>query len=199
MKQILCYGDSNTHGFRTADRGRYDYTIRWTGLVNEALGERAVVFNCGYNGRTCNFEDPIKPYRNGLKFLDYELRKNKPLDVVVLMLGSNDCKHIFHSNAEEITMNMEKLIHTVKKFTIHQGKVPHILLVSPVPTSSATMKNEISFELAEHYKALAKKEHIAFADAAQWGVELDTDGLHFTAKGHKAFAEGILPELEALL
>jgi len=38
MKNILCYGDSNTYGYNPENGQRYDYNIRWTGILQNLLG-----------------------------------------------------------------------------------------------------------------------------------------------------------------
>lgn len=64
MKNILCYGDSNTFGF-TLHGGRHPYDVRWTGRLQLALGRRTRVIEEGCGGRTTVFEDPIDLGRNG--------------------------------------------------------------------------------------------------------------------------------------
>lgn len=206
MKQILCFGDSNTHGFDAMTCGRYDYHTRWTGLVNEALGERALICEAGLNGRTCGFEDPEVSGRNGLMYLNCELKTHKPLDAVVLMLGTNDCKAYYHADGAEIARQMEKLIRMVQTFSYWEGEETKILLVSPVPLDENCVGGdfdgqsvETARSLGEYYRRLAEKWNIAFADAGEWGVQLDFDGTHFTPQGHRRFAEKITEELGRVL
>lgn len=207
MRQILCFGDSNTHGFDAMTGGRYDYHTRWTGLVNEALGEQALICEAGLNGRTCGFDDLEVPGRNGLSYLNCELQTHKPLDVVVLMLGTNDCKICFHADGEEIARQMEKLIRMVQTFAYWEDSKTKILLVAPVPLNENSVGGcifnrksvETARSLGEHYRQLAEKLNITFADSGEWGVQLDFDGIHFTPEGHRRFAERITKELERML
>lgn len=206
MKQILCYGDSNTHGYDAFTGGRYDYFTRWTGRVNEALGKDALICEEGLNGRTCGFDDPKVPGRNGLALLDCAIQTNKPLDLVVVMLGSNDCKTCYQADGSEITRRMGKLIRRIKLFGMFGEGEMKILLMAPVPLDERCVGEEfglrsveVSRTLAEQYQALAEKDGILFGDAGGWGIPLDFDGTHFTPEGHRIFAEKMTGKIKEIL
>jgi lysophospholipase L1-like esterase len=92
MKEILCYGDSNTWGFTPATGARYPYAVRWPGVLGALLGSGCRITENGVNGRTTVFNDPDFPCRNGKTGLGYALCAGKPFDLVILMLGTNDLK-----------------------------------------------------------------------------------------------------------
>ena len=92
MKHILCYGDSNTWGFQPGFGGRYPRQRRWTGVAEGLLGDGYVLLENGLNGRTTDFDDPELPYRNGRKGFAYAMVSQKPIDLLLLMLGTNDLK-----------------------------------------------------------------------------------------------------------
>ena len=92
MKRILCYGDSNTWGYTPITGVRYDEHTRWTGRLQDVLGEDYCVQEEGLNARTSAFDDPFKPYLNGKDMLEGILVSAKPLDVLVISLGTNDLK-----------------------------------------------------------------------------------------------------------
>lgn len=94
MKRILCYGDSNTWGFTPITGARYDEHTRWTGRLQDMLGEDYCVQEEGLNARTSAFDDPFKPYLNGKDMLEGILVSAKPLDVLVISLGTNDLKFV---------------------------------------------------------------------------------------------------------
>ena len=106
MKTILCYGDSNTYGYNPANGLRYPKSVRWTGRLQELLGNNYMIIEEGCNGRTTIFDDPIDGWKNGLNYLKPCLNSHKPVDIVILMLGSNDLKQTFHASAEEIAKTM---------------------------------------------------------------------------------------------
>ena len=91
-KSILCYGDSNTFGYRPTDSRRYPWGVRWTSLLAERLGEEFQVIEAGLNSRTTVIDDDIEKDRNGWKTIDLVLEMNWPLDLVIVMLGTNDMK-----------------------------------------------------------------------------------------------------------
>jgi lysophospholipase L1-like esterase len=110
MKNLLLYGDSNTWGFDPATTLRYPYHLRWTTICAALLGDGYNCIPAGMNGRTTAFDDPVKGSRNGIKGLDYELQTHKPLDLFVVMLGTNDLKY---TEAKGSAAGMEKLIELV--------------------------------------------------------------------------------------
>ncbi len=95
MKTILCYGDSNTHGFNPATQGRFSLSERWTGVLMRELGSDYHVIEEGLGGRTTVWDDPIMESRNGRDYLLPCLWSHKPLDLVIIMLGTNDLKDRF--------------------------------------------------------------------------------------------------------
>ena len=93
MKNVLCYGDSNTHGYDGVTVGRFPWGVRWTSLVQEALKEEQVrIIEEGQNGRTTVWDDPIEGMKSGREIPDSLSGSHSPLDVVVLMLGTNGYK-----------------------------------------------------------------------------------------------------------
>ena len=136
MYDILLFGDSNTWGFDPATGLRYPYEERWTTVCARLLGERYHCIPAGMNGRTTAFDDPEKPLRNGCRELDHELQEHKPLDLVVIMLGTNDMKF---TDAKGSAAGLEMLVGMVlsvnERFRtsspVFMGD-PSILIVSPV-------------------------------------------------------------------
>ena len=102
MTTILCYGDSNTYGYNPVNGLRYPKDVRWTGVLQKMLGEEYEVIEEGCNGRTTVFEDAKEPWKAGLGYLRPCLNTHKPIDFVIMMLGSNDLKRMFHASAQEI-------------------------------------------------------------------------------------------------
>ena len=92
MKRILCYGDSNTWGYIAGSGKRYPHDVRWTGVVQRELGEGYQVLEEGLVGRTTVFDNPFAPWRNGIDYLMPCLITHKPIDLIIVMLGSNDLR-----------------------------------------------------------------------------------------------------------
>ncbi len=197
MFQILCFGDSNTHGYDSQYASRFDRSTRWTGRLAHALGEDFHILEAGTNGMTVAFGDGEEGMAyNGLKCLPVFLNANRPLDGVVLMLGTNDTKNLFASSAQAITENMRRMITLIRTMPQLAGSAPKILLIAPVPLviqdlplyNMDAASGEISRRLGACYQKLAQEEGIYFADAGQWGIELNPDGCHFSRIGHYTFA-----------
>lgn len=208
MKTVLCYGDSNTYGLKSDLTTRYSRDVRWTGQLQKMLSEEYYIIEEGLGGRTTVWDDPIEEHKNGKKYLIPCLDSHKPLDLVILMLGTNDLKYRFSLTSFDISAAMENLVGTILKSDAGIGfQPPRLLLVSPVPVFSvgnidldrmllgAEAKSK---ELGAYYEAIAKKYNIAYLNPAG-KVEVDKkDGIHFTEKGHFQMAGliyGKMPEV----
>ena len=121
-KHIVCFGDSNTHGYCAdpkdcADGGiRYNESERWTCLLGERLGPDTLVLEEGLSGRTTVFSDPLHECMSGLDAIYSVLMSHEPVDLLIIMLGTNDTKERFSANAACIGIGMERLIMKAKKF-----------------------------------------------------------------------------------
>ena len=130
MKTILCYGDSNTYGYNPANGMRYPKNVRWPGCLGILLGNEYEVIEEGCNGRTTVFDDPIEGWKNGLDYLRPCLNTHKPIDLVIMMLGSNDLKEVFGAEAKDSAAGAATLVDVIIKFTEEkQGFVPKILFI----------------------------------------------------------------------
>lgn len=211
MKTILCYGDSNTWGYNPETFDRYPYDVRWTGRLQAMLSDCRVL-ECGLNGRTTAFSDPLEPGRNGLKYLPIALKTHDPIDLMLLMLGTNDCKCRHGVNAEEIALGMERLILTAQAVTLWGGRSnPRILVIAPPrmdmnglegsPMAAAFDKTseQKSRRLAACYAPLCKRLGVDFFDAGTVVPSMGPiDGTHLSADGHAALAQalaGLIPTL----
>ena len=113
MINILCFGDSNTFGTNPKG-GRHSWNTRWPGRLQVLLGPEYYVIEEGMGGRTTVWDDPLEPGRCGIQALPMALQSHKPLDLVILFLGTNDCKAHFHASPRVITKGMENLCHTYR-------------------------------------------------------------------------------------
>lgn len=203
MKTILCYGDSNTYGYNPANGLRYPSDVRWTGRLQNLLGDTCRVIEEGCNGRTTVFDDPLEGWKNGLGYLKPCLNSHKPVDVVILMLGSNDLKEIFHASAQEIASGAGELVSVILSFTKEkQGYVPKIILVSPPeigeeicnsPFGCSFSQSAVhrSREFHEAYCKVAEQKNCIFFDAAKFAKPSALDSLHLMPEAHRALAEGL--------
>lgn len=210
MKSILCYGDSNTYGLKPDLVSRYPREVRWTGLLQEQLGGEYYIIEEGLGGRTTVWDDPVEEYKNGKKYLLPCLDSHKPLDLVVVMLGTNDLKSRFSVTPFDIGASMENLVKTILKtdagIDFHP---PKILLVTPVPIHSVGRKEDLdqmipdmerrSAALASYYKSIAEKYQLAYLDPSGLVEVNNVDGIHYTEKGHRQMADLIEKKVREIL
>lgn len=132
MKTILCYGDSNTWGWNPDTGLRYPRDIRWPGRLQIELGPTYYVIEEGLNGRTTVWDDPIEEHKNGKTYLYPCLESHKPLDLVVLMLGTNDLKTRFWLSTLDIVSGIARLVEIIQSSRSGvQETSPKILLLAP--------------------------------------------------------------------
>lgn len=207
MKRVLCYGDSNTWGYIPGSGKRFALASRWTGILKVKLGDEAYIVEQGLNGRTTAWEDPTHPGRNGAEILPSILEKHKPLDLVVVMLGTNDMKHFYRLTASEIAHGLETLVVIIQASQSgHLSKSPEVLLVSPprirlLPFISAQMFRgavEKSKELPGHCSAVAKRCRCHFLNATEIAAASLIDGVHLDSWGHQKLGEAMALKLASL-
>ena len=166
---ILCYGDSNTYGYNSANCGRFPQYIRWPGVLQRRLGSEYCVVEEGLNGRTTAFPKNGEIWKSGLYAFEAVAGSHFPIDVLAIMLGTNDCAAELDLSAEEITAGLEKIIIRAKSF-LHekQGYQPYIIIIAPPAIEESIYDGpffeemnarslEVSAALPEHYRALAEK------------------------------------------
>lgn len=200
MKRILCFGDSNTWGYDYVGGGRFGDEVRWTGVLEAALGSDYKIIEEGLCGRTTVFEDPLMTGRNGAKYFEPMVCSHLPIDCLVMMLGTNDMKRMFSIGAEEAAAGAERMIMRWKELLIKENhkNVPFIL-VSPVHIFAADTgvymygfdeKSEAeSKKFAEAYKLVAERQNCLFVDAALVTAPCKEDGVHLDAGGHRKLGE----------
>mgnify|MGYP000733138795 CR=1 FL=1 len=165
MKNVLCFGDSNTYGYdpagmRDGTAVRYAHDVRWCGVAQRDLGEDWHVIEEGLNGRTTVRDDMchLDTNLNGIRALPMLLEAHKPLDAIVIMLGTNDCKTVFSVGAADIADGAMALIRTVRAFPwTDAAPCPRILLMAPIKIKPQiadvymTDFDEHSVEASEHF------------------------------------------------
>lgn len=200
MKTILCYGDSNTYGLKSDLMNRYPRDVRWTGILQEKLGRGYYVIEEGLGGRTTVWDDPVEEYKNGKKYILPCLDSHKPLDLVIIMLGTNDLKSRFSVTPFDIGTSMENLVKTVLKSDAGiDFRPPKILLVTPVPIHSVGRKRDLdqmipdmdqrSEALEPYYREIAERYGLEYLNPAGKVEVNNVDGIHYTEKGHAQMAE----------
>lgn len=199
MKRILCYGDSNTWGYNPVTQERFDKKERWTGQLSRALGSNYDVIEEGLNGRTTVWDDPIEGYKNGRDYLIPCLESHKPLDLVTILLGTNDLKKRFSLSAYDVAEGTRVLVQIVQKSnTGILGSSPQVLLMAPPPVRNLTAFAEMfegaeakSQKFAEHYRRVAAELGCPFFDTSVVIVSSDLDGIHFEQSEHTQLGQAV--------
>lgn len=195
MKTILCFGDSNTFGYAASTGGRYSLSQRWPGVLANALGDAYHVVEEGLPGRTTVFDDPLTEGLSGLAMLAPLMMSHMPLDLLIVMLGTNDTKGRFCVEAGMIAKGMRRLLEKALHTGAWRGE-PKILLVAPTPIIPCYSTYDTlggfgpgadikSTQLAPAYQQVAKELGVPFFDAGTVITADETDGVHLTADAHK--------------
>ncbi len=199
MKQLLCFGDSNTWGLIPKTNERYSWGERWTSILQEKLYDNDVrVLEEGLCGRTTIYDDAYRKNRNGLESLPEILESSYPIDGAVIMLGTNDCKSYYNSNAYKIAKGLGLCIEELSKY-ISSDK---ILVISPIFLGNEVWKEEydpefdtnsveVSKGLYSEYKKVAKSKGANIISASDYVSPSETDQEHMTKEGHKILAQVI--------
>ncbi len=183
MKQILCFGDSNTYGLIPKAEGRYPWGIRWTSILDEKLKTgNCRVIEEGLCGRTTIFDDLLREGRRGTQMLPAILETHNPIDITVVMLGTNDCKSIYGATSELIGKGIRKIIEQKNDYD---------------PEFSAASVS-ISKELAGVYKKVCESESIYFLDASSYAEPSRLDQEHLDEEGHRLLAEAVWKKISEI-
>lgn len=206
MQRILCYGDSNTFGTATEPRAdeRYLEHERWPGVLRSALGDAWHVIEEGLSGRTTVHADPIEGrFLDGSAYLLPCLKSHRPLDIVAVKLGTNDCKLRFNLPACDIAEGVSVLLDIVKRSECGPGgRAPKMLVISPAPLLDVYNAwpgyeemfkggRAKSLELPSHYARIAKLHGAAFLDAGEHIVTSEFDGVHYSAASHAVLGRAV--------
>lgn len=210
MKTILFFGDSNTWGYHPATGRRYRGDSRFTGILSSMLPAYRVIEE-GLKGRTNATDDSPVAYRNGLKALPMLLCTHDPIDILVIMLGTNDVKRRFQLSAAEIGEGLEALISTTLTPHLWGGaKVPQILIVCPpgvtMDLAGSAMEGyfdqssvEKSRLLHPVFKNVAKQYHCHYLNSMEVTGPGTRDGVHLEKEGHKRLADALYQKLKEII
>jgi len=218
VKTILCYGDSNTWGgipqpYRDGvwpAAMRYPRHKRWTGLLQQHLGEAHYVIEEGLNARTTNLDYAIAPNRNGASYLPPCLYSHAPIDWVLLALGGNDLKSCFNRSVVEVGEGLRELIDIIQcsNYGPELTSAPAILIVSQViPLAMCENYSDTAgqlpykgicqkvHDLVDIYATLAKEKQCEFLNITPYVRPSVIDGVHFDEKGHEDYALQVYQKL----
>jgi lysophospholipase L1-like esterase len=215
QNSVLCFGDSLTWGWVPRNppvpSERFPPEVRWTGVLADRLGEDYLVIEEGLSGRTTTADDPTDPRLNGSAYLPAALASHLPLDLVLLMLGTNDTKASFGRTPFDIAMGMSILVGQVLASAGGVGTAypaPKVLVVAPPPLAPIPDPwfdlvygggHEKSTQLAGLYRSLASFHDVAFFDAGSVIATRGVDGVHFDEQNNLDLGAALAAEVSRIL
>lgn len=213
IKRIVCFGDSNTWGYNPETGTRYPSTVRWTGILQQLLGDEYLIVEEGQNGRTiANPDNAEWGTKAGIDYVIPMIESHMPMDMLIIMLGSNDLKAKFNYPAPDIAGCLQNLLVKVKGHLDYHLGCPDlkILIVSPpqigekiatspfAPFVDVNRVIEVSKELPKWYKMVADQFGCAFLDATGLVSGGETDSLHLSKESHEILAKAIYKKITEL-
>ena len=208
MRTVLCYGDSNTWGSDPETGDRFAPEVRWPGVLARELGEDFRVVEEGLSGRTTVRDDPIEgAHKNGRTYLRACLESHKPIDLVALMLGTNDLKQRFGASASDIAQGAASLAEEILRSGCGPGGgAPVVILMAPPPVGRLTELAEMfegsaekSARFAGHYRHFAGQYGCEFLDVGAVAASSDLDGIHLEAEEHRKLGEAVAASVAEVL
>ena len=207
MKNVLCFGDSNTWGYDPVTKGRYPWGIRWTSKLQEKLIDKDIhILEQGLCGRTTIFEDEYRPNRNGVNTLKEIFNDSTDIDSVVIMLGTNDCKTYYGNTEREIAKGVNDCLDIVLKYVAPEK----VLLISPIELGEEVWKDEfdpefneesviVSRRLKNAYEEVARDREVNFLAASEYALPSIFDQEHMDVTGHSNLANAIYENISKKL
>lgn len=211
MKTILCYGDSNTYGSSPMQPDgswfRYGPDTRWPQRMARLLGPEWHVIEEGLPGRTTCHDNPFDgPHKNGLAHLPVALESHAPIDLIVVMLGTNDLKSFLGLSTLDIAKGLRAILLKIRQCEASPAKgAPDILVVSPVPIEECGPTAESlvggadkSRRIGPLFAKLATEFGASFFDAGSVAEVSREDGVHLSPEAHIAIAEALADKIAKL-
>jgi lysophospholipase L1-like esterase len=210
MKTILAFGDSLTFGAHAKTGLRHAYEDRWPTVLERGLGGAARVIPEGLGGRTTVFDDySAVADRNGARVLPTLLDTHKPLDLVIIFLGTNDLKIYLNGTAFGAAMGVKRLVEIVRQHPPYgDHPVPKVIIVAP-PLTVATDHQDLHPMFAPradeaklfdfYYSRIARELGAGYFNAASVAVASPIDGVHLDAENTRAIGEGLVPVVKSQL
>lgn len=210
QKRILCFGDSNTWGAIPNESERYPDDVRWTGVLQNELGSGYKIIEEGYNGRTTVHDDPIEGRLSGITYFKPCMESQLPLDLIIIMLGTNDLKTRFNVNPKAIASGLHRYKDILNNAP-EVGTKPQVLVVAPI-LMDPSYKNHAVFHdmfgenaversqgFADAYKEVADEIGAHYFNAAEYAKASVKDGLHMEPDSHERLGKALAEKVREIL
>lgn len=210
-RRIVCFGDSNTWGFNARTMERFPEGVRWTTLLAEMLGDEFQVIEEGLSGRTSVIDDPLFEGLNAYQYIHPCLMSHAPLELVIIMLGTNDTKERFNLTSYNIAQGIARLSQKAKNTpAAKKGGFPKVLVVAPPPIGKEYYETEVgksmgrecdlkSAEMPQHLMELLEIQGTEFLDTKGHVQMNNIDFMHLDEEGHKQLSQLVFNKVKNLL
>jgi lysophospholipase L1-like esterase len=198
VKTVLTFGDSNTYGTPPArargENRRFGPDVRWPCVMVDALGADWALIEAGLPGRTTCLGDPVMgAHMDGQLGLRIALEGHGPIDLLTIMLGTNDAQTHHARSAEQIVGGIAGLLAIARSEpyqTRHNGF--DILVIAPAVTLEQGTYRDTqmgaaakSAAFAPMMQALSDHWRVGFFDAGAHVTASPIDGVHLSAEAHQ--------------
>ncbi|WP_341676773.1 GDSL-type esterase/lipase family protein [Niveibacterium sp. SC-1] len=224
-RHVLVFGDSNSWGWEPVKEGfpvrRYPLAQTWPQQLARALGPGVMLHTDALSGRTVDLDFPADTHIgtlvdvdfNGRRALPAAIARELPLDLVIIMLGTNDLQHDFARSPQAIAESAMQLAKLARDsaggvFTRYT-RPPRVLVITPPPlgdTSATPIRQYYdddaiarSRQLGAAFRSAGEAAGVSVFDAGSVTATQGVDGIHLTPANHRALARGVLPEVRRLL
>lgn len=223
-KRIMVFGDSNSWGWHPvpeiAPIQRYPQDVAWPGVMAKALGDGFEVVNESLSARTAVVSDKSVDAGLGLsgaglsgsEYLPAAIASNMPLDLVIIMLGTNDVKPVYNRSAFQVAIDVMSLVAEAQKNTgvatsypapkvmvvvpPHLGKIASVDWVQAMFPQAAVAE---STQIGQYLCPLANAVKVPCFDAGTVAEITGADGIHMTPENHKKLGDAIAAEVSKIL
>lgn len=203
---ILVYGDSLSWGIIPNSRDRLVFAKRWTGVLQQKLGDECRVIEECLNGRTTIFNDVTRPQRNGLETVKMVLESHSPIDLMIIMLGINDFQDVIGANEKESAAGLANLIRKVQSIKPEpMAKPVQLLVIIPPEIKQPLGQMAVKFSDFEKGKG-SETEYLKQIKALKVDTLLASDhvslsqidGIHLDEKEHFVLGQVIAERVLAI-
>lgn len=211
MPVLLTFGDSNTHGtppiVNRNEYQRFGHGVRWPTVAQAALGPDWELAEEGLPGRTAQYDDPVMgAHMNGRVGLRIALQTHGPVDVMTLMLGTNDVKTRFAATPQEVVAGVAGLLDVAmsQEYQDRHGGFRILLICPPPVVEVGPIATEFwggaarSQALPPLYEALARSRGVGYLDAGKVISVSPVDGVHYDEAAHAALGKAVAGAVKAL-
>ena len=194
MRKCLFYGDSNTYGVDIAgghSGARYPEDVRFTGILQENLKDEwefAVEAKVGRCIPSMDFE---------LEEFEEVIEKAGDIDLLAIMLGTNDYLSYSKPDADRVAGKMKALIDRLFENEAYSSRKTDILLIAPPKLDFTGDRYYEKFStldggLSKALHNVAEEEGVHFADVGSLRLPLEKDGIHLTIEAEEPVAKYLL-------